>query len=55
MDVVGEEVGVLHVLEVGDGEPVHHVLVPVGPGGVCVVLGLVGQQPYMAYTLPILE
>ena len=50
MDVVGEEVGVLRVLEVGDGEPVHHVLVLVGPGGVCVVLGLVGQQPYTLFS-----
>ena len=55
MDDVGEEVGVLRVLEVGDGEPVHHVLVLVGPVGVCVVLGLVGQMPYMAYTLLVLE
>ena len=55
MDVVGEEVGVLHVLEVGDGEPVHHVLVLVWPGGVSVDLGWVGQQPYMAYTLLSLE
>ena len=30
MDVVGEEVGVLRVLVVGDGVPVHHVLVLVG-------------------------
>ena len=37
MGVVGEEIGVLHVLEVGDGEAVHHVLVLVGSGGVVVV------------------
>ena len=35
MGVVGEEIGVLRVLEVGDGEAVHHVLVLVG--GVVVV------------------
>ena len=37
MGVVGEEVGVLLVLEVGDVGAVHHVLVLVGRGG---VLGL---------------
>ena len=39
MGVVGEEIGVLRVLEVGDGEAVHHVLVLilVGSGGVVVV------------------
>ena len=34
VDGVGEEVGVLHVVEVGDGVPVHHVLVLVGRVGV---------------------
>ena len=34
VDGLGEEVGVLLVLEVGDGGPVRHVLVLVGHGGV---------------------
>ena len=37
MGVVGEEVGVLRVLELGDEGAVHHVLVQVGCGD---VLGL---------------
>ena len=38
VDGVGEEVGVLHVVEVGDGVPVHHVLVLVGRVGVGVIV-----------------
>ncbi len=37
MGDVGEEVCVLHVLEVGNVGAVHHVLVLVGSGGVVVV------------------
>ena len=65
----GGELDDLYIVEVevGDGGPVHHVLVLVGRGGVrgvhvlggreCVRgdLGLVDQMPYMAYTLLTLE